>query len=64
MVERLDVGLQEQVCPAFGSLQRLSLHKALAEHEIDGRLDGVAQEYSEPALRECCWRVNLCSSVY
>src|SRR5262249_16874722 len=38
MVERLDAGLQEQVCSTFGPLHGLFLDKTFTEHVIDCRL--------------------------
>ena len=38
MVERLNAGLQEQVCPMFGPLHRLVFHKAFTEHVVNRRL--------------------------
>src|SRR5262245_48017115 len=38
MVERLDAGLQEQVCSTFGPLHGLFLYKSFTEHVIDRRL--------------------------
>src|SRR6266542_4307440 len=38
MVECLDAGLQEQVCPVLSPLHRLFLYKTFAEHIVDRRL--------------------------
>jgi len=38
MVECLDAGLQEQVCPAFGPLHGLLLDKSFAEQGVNRRL--------------------------
>src|SRR5262249_14980907 len=35
MVERLDAGLQQQVCPTLGPLHRLTFYKPFAEHGVD-----------------------------
>src|SRR5215470_6551883 len=35
MIERLDAGLQRQVCPTLGPLHRLFFYKPFAEHGVD-----------------------------